>query len=106
METTKEFENFLGKKYNYELEKKIIENSDNIYNEVKEGYLDSAMLWCKENRSKLTKFNSKLEFKLVIQKYFQYILKSDVLNAINVLKDNLITPLDKESLGQLQLASR
>jgi hypothetical protein len=72
--SSKELEKSLEKDYNFEIEKRIIENNKNIFEELRSGYVDEALGWCKENRSKLSRTGSNFEFKLILSKFIRNVI--------------------------------
>ena len=67
--SSKELQKTLDQDYNFDIERKIIENNKNISEQLKVGNVDEALQWCRENRSKLNRTGSNFEFRLLLQKY-------------------------------------
>lgn len=52
---------------------RMIDESNMIIEDLKNEKIERAMKWCQDNKSKLQKFNSSLEFKLFIQNFIEYV---------------------------------
>ena len=48
--------------------------------------LGPAKKWCSENRTKLSKSNSLLEFKLVLMEFFQLLQEKKKLEAVDFIR--------------------
>jgi len=48
-----------------------------------------ALVWCVDNRGKLKKIRSRLEFKLHLQVFIEYVRANDMLEAIDYARQNL-----------------
>lgn len=108
--SSKEVQKTLEKDYNFDIERKIIENNKNIFNQLKEGNVDEALQWCRENRSKLNRTGSNFEFRLLITKYLTKVISNESLESVQFLRENLnLTKengLEESALKDLRNASR
>lgn len=58
-------------------------------------------MWCAENRPKLKKIRSKLEFKLHLQVFIEFVRKGEMMEAIAYAKRNL-APWAPQHMEELQ----
>lgn len=62
-----------------------------------------AKEWCKENRSKLKKHQSKLEFRLHIQVFIELVRENKIREALDYAKANF-APWAQQHMAELQRA--
>lgn len=73
----------------FSLEKEIITSSNKIKSDLRVGALESALAWCKDNKSKLNRLDSGFELEAVLQSFIIKIKNNGATNAISYLQNNL-----------------
>lgn len=79
----------------------IFKDAYKIIEGLKNRDCTDALVWCVDNRGKLKKIRSKLEFKLHLQVFIEYVRAKDMLEAINYARRNL-APWAPQHMEELQ----
>merc|ERR1740128_1438972 len=66
--------------------------------------LDKVMAWCHDNKSRLRKLKSSLEFQVRLQEYLELVKKGQKLDAVKHAKKFLCTETELEHLAVVQQA--
>ena len=66
--------------------------------------LDKVMAWCHDNKSRLRKLKSSLEFQVRLQEYLELVKKGQKLEAVKHAKKFLCTETELEHLAVVQQA--
>mmetsp|Transcript_4677 Transcript_4677/g.2622 ORF Transcript_4677/g.2622 Transcript_4677/m.2622 type:complete len:98 (-) Transcript_4677:10-303(-) len=61
----------------------VFQKIKNIVNSLQAHNCQPALQWCLDNKSKLSRFKSTLEFQLRLQEFIELVKKRDTLGAIN-----------------------
>ncbi|EGR28956.1 hypothetical protein IMG5_166230 [Ichthyophthirius multifiliis] len=85
-----------------DMEINIIQNANKIIDSLKNQNIDIAFQWCLENKSKLEKLKSDFQFRLIQQKFIQFLKNDQIQNGriyfqqhSQQYKDNYISEIKK-----------
>ena len=68
---------------------RVFRDAGKVIDGLKSHDCQEALAWCSENRSKLKKMKSKLEFRLHLQVFIEFVRKNEMMQAIDYAKRNL-----------------
>jgi macrophage erythroblast attacher len=74
-----------------------------VVDTLSKGDCKEALKWCVDNRSKLKKINSKLEFKLRLQEFIELVRTNSLMDAIDYSRKHL-SPFAETHLKEIQIA--
>lgn len=83
------------------MDAQIFREAQKVIDGLKRQDCTEALVWCVENRTKLKKIKSKLEFKLYLQVFIEHVRKNEMMEAIAYARKNL-APLAHQNMEELQ----
>jgi macrophage erythroblast attacher len=72
------------------LEFKIAQENNQVVESLTKRSCDEALRWCAANKSKLNKLKSPLEFKLILQQYFELLKQKKTKEAITFMRKHSV----------------
>ena len=81
----------------------IFREADRVLEGLKNHDCSEALAWCNDNKSKLKKIRSKLEFRLHLQVFIEHVRRSELMEAISYAKMHL-APLASQNMEAFQHA--
>jgi macrophage erythroblast attacher len=90
-------------KINSSVEYSIFLEIQKILQNLKNKDINEALNWCNTNKSKLTKLNSNIKFKLLKQQFIEIYKSGNVLDAVKLARENFSSHSDTKEISEIMI---